>query len=128
MNATHFRTRGRPDGGATGNFQRISEKVEALKPHGFTGMWVTGDGHTVANDCRMAAMTSSGASARARIKAAIRSAAISSTASTTLDLPGRQLRRTDRGHKRTSAKHERLAVLLGRCDAQSAPGCGEKLK
>ena len=46
MNATHFPTRGRPDGGTTGNFQRISEEAEALKPHGFTGMWVTGDGHT----------------------------------------------------------------------------------
>jgi hypothetical protein len=33
------------DGGTTGNFKRISEEAEALSPRGFTGMWVTGDGH-----------------------------------------------------------------------------------
>lgn len=45
MNATHFRTRSRADGSTTGDFTRISEEAEALKPHRFTGMRVTGDGH-----------------------------------------------------------------------------------
>jgi hypothetical protein len=46
MNATHFRTLSRADGSTTGDFTRISEEAEALKPHRFTGMEATGDGHT----------------------------------------------------------------------------------
>jgi hypothetical protein len=41
MSTKRFRTRSRPDGNTTAD----SEEAEAMKRHGFTGMWVTGDGH-----------------------------------------------------------------------------------